>query len=283
MSDDDFQRVATDDGQTFVLRDRGSGPLVVLIHGFPDTPHTWDGIAARLNDAGYRTVAPWLRGYHPDTIVAGRGYDALAIGNDPIRLLDALGEQSGVLVGHDWGASTVYGAANLAPERVRAIVPIAIPHPSLLKMSPKVAWDVRHFAALRLPWAERSTARQDFKYVDTLYRRWSPNWSGPVRDMCVTNVKACFAEPSSLHAALEWYCALSLKPPKVLARPPQVRGLVVGGTADISPPELFVRTAEALPQPSVSFIVEGAGHWPHREGEDQFVDALLAFLRTVEG
>jgi len=50
-------------------------------------------------------------------------------------------------------------------------VPIAIPHPSVLTPSPKVAWDVRHFAALRLPWAERSTARRGFEHVDTLYRR----------------------------------------------------------------------------------------------------------------
>ena len=74
---DGFERVSTDDGQTFVLRERGSGPLVVMFHGFPDTPYGWTTIASAVAAAGYRVVTPWLRGYHPDTLVPGRGYGAL--------------------------------------------------------------------------------------------------------------------------------------------------------------------------------------------------------------
>ena len=90
-------------------------------------------VADSLNQAGYRTIVPYLRGYHPDTLVPGRPYDALHIAEDAIGLLDALGLESAVLVGHDWGATVVYGAAALAPDRVQAIVPIAIPHPRTLK------------------------------------------------------------------------------------------------------------------------------------------------------
>ncbi len=75
-----------------------------------------------LNGAGYRTIVPYLRGYHPDTIVPGRGYTGQEIGDDAIRLLDALGLDSAVLVGHDWGSAVVFGAAAQAPERVRALV-----------------------------------------------------------------------------------------------------------------------------------------------------------------
>ena len=62
--------------QRFVYTDSGEGPLVVLFHGFPDTPQGWADTRDALNDAGYRTVVPYLRGYHPDTIVPGRGYGA---------------------------------------------------------------------------------------------------------------------------------------------------------------------------------------------------------------
>jgi len=142
---DGFERVSTDDGQTFVYSEQGSGSLVVMFHGFPDTPYGWQTIAATVAAAGYRVVTPWLRGYHPETLVEGRGYGAADLASDPIRLLDALGEKSAVLVGHDWGASLVYGAASLAPDRVRAIVPIDIPHPSLLKPSLSALWSIRHF------------------------------------------------------------------------------------------------------------------------------------------
>ncbi len=69
----DWSRRAASSGQRFVFRESGDGPAVVFVHGFPDTPHGWDRIAAAIAAAGYRTIRPWLRGYHPDTLVAGRG------------------------------------------------------------------------------------------------------------------------------------------------------------------------------------------------------------------
>src|SRR5687768_14897683 len=127
-------------GQTFVFRDAGEGPLVVLLHGFPDTPHGWERTVQALADGGYRAVAPWLRGYHSDTFVEGRGYDPLTLAEDPVALLDALGEQSAVIVGHDWGSVISQWTAGVHPERVRAIVPIALPHQSLLPRNLSVAW-----------------------------------------------------------------------------------------------------------------------------------------------
>ena len=90
-------------------------------------------MAQALVEAGYRTIVPYLRGYHPDTFVPGRPYDALTLAEDAVGLLDALSIDSASLVGHDWGATLVYGAAALAPERVDALVAIAIPHPLTLK------------------------------------------------------------------------------------------------------------------------------------------------------
>jgi pimeloyl-ACP methyl ester carboxylesterase len=276
----EWSEVSTN-GQRFVFAETGDGPLVVLLHGFPDTPHCWERIATGLAGAGYRAVRPWLRGYHPDTIVAGRAYDAVTIASDPIAFLDALGEREAILVGHDWGASMVYGAASLHPDRVRAIVPIGIPHPSLLPRDPGTLWGARHFLALKMPWAERSVRRNGFAYLGTLYGRWAPNWSGRERERSLADVKAAFADERSLTGAIAYYRALSPRTPAELERPPSVPGLVVGGTTDILDRELYERTAGLLGAGSDSLIVEGAGHWPHREGEDEFLARLIAFVGEV--
>jgi pimeloyl-ACP methyl ester carboxylesterase len=262
----------------FVYTERGDGPLVVLFHGFPDTPHGWDTIATAVADAGHRVVTPWLRGYHPDTLVEDRGYGLQEISEDALALLDHLGADSAVLVGHDWGASMVYGAASLAPERVTSFCAVGIPHPSLIKPSPSSAWAVRHFLALRMPWAERSVARNDFGYLDELYQRWSPNWSGPERDACLLHAKTAFADRRCLTGALAYYRALSPRTSGQVTRMPDVPGLVVGGEHDVVAGDLFDRTAERLPDGSRALVVAGAGHWPHREDEPAFIRALLEFL-----
>ena len=276
-----WSTITGDDGQGFVFADAGDGPLVVLLHGFPDTPAGWDGIAAGLADAGYRVASPWLRGYHPDTIVAGRPYDLVTIGSDPIAFLDALGEREAILVGHDWGAAMVYGAATFHPDRVQGIVPIAIPHPALLPRDPSALWSARHFLALRTPWAEATVRRGDYAYLERLYRRWSPNWRGAARDRSLAAAKRAFADERSLRGALGYYRALSLRPVREFARAPQTRGLVVAGTTDLEP-SVYEQTAELLGEGSDALIVDGAGHWPHREDEDAFLARLIGFARELD-
>lgn len=283
LLESDFQN-ATLGKQTWRYHDSGEGRPVVLAHGFPDTPHSWEGIAASLNQAGYRTILPYLRGYHPDTVVPGRPYDALHVAEDATGLLDALRLESAVLVGHDWGATLVYGAAALAPERVQGIVPIAIPHPRTLK--PKNALQAlgmlvmaRHFVHFQLPWAEAGARRNDFRYIDTLYRRWAPGWHGPERDAAVARAKEAFATPEVLTGAIDWYRAMGAKVDRRLTAPIQCSGLMVAGGKDfgghLGPYKksqgLFEGGAELLVMPE-------AGHWPHREQESQFTDALLRFL-----
>jgi pimeloyl-ACP methyl ester carboxylesterase len=264
------------DGQTFVFREAGSGPVVLLFHGFPDTPHGWEEIAQAVAATGRRVVWPWLRGYHPATLVPGRGYDAVTLGRDAIALLDALGVDKATIVGHDWGALVTYGAASLHPERVEAIVPVAIPHPSLLPRTPQSLWAARHFFSLRMPWAERMVARNGFSYINMIYHRWAPSWRGADRDACIANVKECFREPSSLTGALDYYRAIKPRPDPQVARPPAVRALIVGGTADLAPAELFTKTAEVMD--GRALILDGTGHWPHRERQDEFIAGLLDFL-----
>lgn len=276
-----WSQATTSDGQTFVYAERGTGPLVVLWHGYPDTPHGWTSTAELLAAEGYRTVTPWLRGYHPQTVQGGRGYGTKDLAMETSRLLDALGEETAIVVGHDWGASLTYGAAAYTPERVRAIVTVAIPHLSLMKPTLGLAWDARHFAELRLPFARRWVQRNDFKYIADEFRRWAPNWNDETRDRTLADVKECFSDPANIDGALAYYRAFNGKTGRIghkIRKP----ALVVGGTADLVPAAAFENSPAKLGAGSYALIVEGAGHWPHREGEQLFQKALLEFLRSVE-
>jgi pimeloyl-ACP methyl ester carboxylesterase len=273
----DFKTAETD-GRRFVFADSGEGPPVVLFHGFPDTPSGWEQAAKALNEAGYRTIVPFLRGYHPDTIVPGRGYGSQEIGEDAIALLDAVGLESAVLVGHDWGAAVVYRAAAIAPGRVRGLCPVAIPHPRMIDRKPGLLWRARHFVTLSLPSGRWLARRDDFRYIDTLMRRWAPSWSGPEREAALAEVKRCFADPIVLDAALGYY--RDAKPggePGTLVMP----AMLTCGSDDLIAPEAFRRSAEMFSGPCEVVVVEGAGHWPHRESAALFHERLLAFLASL--
>jgi pimeloyl-ACP methyl ester carboxylesterase len=265
-----------------VVSAAGDGPDVVLLHGFPDTPHSWADAQAALTGAGWRVTVPWLRGYHRDTITPGRRCDPETIGRDAIALLDAIGAQRAVLVGHDWGALIAYAAATLAPERVRALVGVAIPHPSVIPRTPRMVWAGRHFAALKMPWAAWACRRGDFAYLDELYRRWAPNWAGPEREASLRDAKEVFADAAVFDGALAYYRDLPVLPARLFARLPSVPALVVGGTADIVGPEVFTRTAALFPAPSRALIVDRAGHWAHREDPATVLPGILAFLAQIE-
>ncbi len=257
---------------------------MVLLHGFPDTPHSYAELDGALAAAGWRVTVPWLRGYHPETIVPGRPYDPVTLGRDVLELLDAIEAPSAVVIGHDWGALAAYVAAALEPARVRGLVTIAIPHPSLLRRTPASLFAARHFLALKLPWAARSASRSDFAYLDRLYSRWAPNWSGGAREESLDHVKAALASPETLEGALAYYRALPLgaRAPE-LQHPAPVPGLIVGGTVDLVAAELFSATAALLPAPSRALIVAGAGHWPHREDPGLVVPEILGFLADLSG
>jgi pimeloyl-ACP methyl ester carboxylesterase len=287
LAESEFKNVQRG-GQTWRYADSGEGRAVVLIHGFPDTPHSYEGIARALNDVGYRTILPYLRGYHPVTLVPGRPYDALHLAEDAIGLLDALDLKSAVLVGHDWGATLVWGAAALAPDRVDAIVPIAIPHPRTLK--PKNALQAlgllimaRHFLYFRVPWAEAGTRRGDFRYIDALYRRWAPGWKGPDRDAALARAKEAFSTPEVLTAAIDYYRAIGSKIDRRVLGPIECSGLMVAGGKDfgghLGP---YKKSQGLLGGGAELLVLPEAGHWPHREEESQFTDALIRFLESLD-
>ncbi|NEI74682.1 alpha/beta fold hydrolase [Rhizobium lusitanum] len=117
--------------------DAGSGPLVLLCHGFPETKHAWRHQIEALAQAGYRAVAPDMRGYgKTDAPERSDQYTVLHAVGDLVALLDALGEKTAVIVGHDWGATIAWQAALTRPDRFRAIVALSVPMMGLPPVPP---------------------------------------------------------------------------------------------------------------------------------------------------
>ncbi|BAX92870.1 alpha/beta fold hydrolase [Mycobacterium shigaense] len=262
-------------GLRFAYLEEGSGPLVLMLHGFPDTAHSWDDVRPRIAAAGYRAVSPFMRGYRPSGI-PDRDPDQETLARDPLALIEALGADDAVVIGHDWGASAAYGAAALGPDRVKKLIVLAIPHPGTLKPTLKKLWGVRHFAAYKLPGAPNRFAHNDFAALPAIYRRWSPTWNPDPSEFDA--VRASFADPVSLNAAFGYYRKLSPVPSASLRARITVPTVVFAGLDDpVAEPSDYRRAARMFDNEYLVEEVPG-GHFMHREHPETFAARLLRHL-----
>ncbi len=165
-------------GLDFAYLEEGEGPLVLLLHGFPDTAHSWSHQVPALAAAGYRAVAPYLRGYPPSEIPRNGFYDRATLATDIAALIRALGGgERAHLVGQDWGAAIAYGVLAAFPELVRRAVVMAVPHPAQTAKSMLDAKHVHrsfHWWFFQLPdLPERALAENDFAFIDYLWDYWA--------------------------------------------------------------------------------------------------------------
>ncbi len=266
-------------GVRFACLAEGAGPLVLCFHGFPDTPQTWDRVRPAVAAAGFRVVTPFMRGYAPTSIPADGRYDGDTLGRDVLALIEALREERAILVGHDWGASAVYSAAALQPEKVPLLVTVAIPHPASLRFTPRLLWAGRHFFTLPMRGAEARARADNFAHIDELVQRWSPAWRVPPGE--TDAVKAAFREPGCLDAALGYYRAVRAAGYRVPASQRvkiRVPTVAFGGTDDNVPIEAYDRAARWFTGPYEVVRMPG-GHFMHREHPDRFVAELVRVVR----
>jgi len=199
-------------GLRFGYLEAGQGPLALCLHGFPDHAASFRPLMEALANAGYRAISPFMRGYAPTAPAPGAHYQSAALARDVIGLIDALGAEKATLIGHDWGAFAAYGAALLAPERVDALVAMAVPYgPGLGRamvgdpVQQRRSWYMFFFLA---PFAEAAFAHEDYAMVDRLWRDWSPKWT-PAPEI-LASVKMTLRSPGVASAALEYYRATLL-------------------------------------------------------------------------
>lgn len=122
------QRYVEANGLRLHVTEEGEGPLVVLCHGFPETAHAWRHQLSALAGAGFRVLAPDLRGYgNSESPVDVADFASLDVVGDLVALVDAEGAREAVIVGGDWGATIAWQAAQVRPDRFRAVAALGVP------------------------------------------------------------------------------------------------------------------------------------------------------------
>lgn len=276
---------------TFTAYEMGQGPLVLCMHGFPDTPYTFRHLLPALAQAGFRAIAVTMRGYEPSSQPKGGEYGAAALTHDVIGWMDALGERQAHLIGHDWGASITYAAAALAPDRIRSITAMAVPHPAGF-----ATVGLKDWGQLRRSWymfffqwkgvSDRKVERNDWRFLETLWRRWSPGWATSADDL--SNLKATFAQSGVREAALAYYrAAFNQKAPRyaegaaLFAKPISAPTLGLCGERDgcISADVFEKSMLPALFASEVTIKrIPNAGHFLQLEQPAAVNGEILAFL-----
>jgi len=184
-----------------------NGPLALCLHGFPDTANTWRHLLPRLAQAGFRTVAPFARGYAPTAVPADGRYQTGALAADANALHDALdGDGDAVIIGHDWGAPSAYGAAGHQPDRWSRVVGMAVPPGGALATAfvtdldqVQRSW---YMFLFQHPLAELLLGANDFALVDRLWAQWSPGYDA-AED--IRYAKEALRPPGHLPAAISYY------------------------------------------------------------------------------
>lgn len=264
----------------------GSGPLVLLLHGYPDTARGWLPVMRQLADGGYRAVAPNLPGYVPSGPSPTGDYSAAANAETMLALVEHLGADRFFLCGLDWGYFIAFAMAHLDPNTVAKLA-AGHAHPKNVGFTDvRVTWHARHAVMHQIPALARAvTTRNSFAYIDKLYRRWSPTWK--ITEAETADAKATLSQPGVLDNALRYYgaqLAAEILPSgkrtrELLRQRTRVPTLLFRGPHDPMTVDKWFRESPALfPDGCTIVDVDGTGHFPHREAPDAFARMLLDFF-----
>ena len=277
----DLFEFKSSDALTLRYTRKGSGPIVVALHGFPDTFRTWDELASGLVAEGYTFVALAMRGYAPSDVSGAGIYSVDRLARDVAELLDHLQCEKATVIGHDWGASTAYAFAALYPQRASRIVTFAIAPLAVAPSGWSERWARPHnvylgFGALSDWWFRRG----NFREIERLYRLWSPNWNIPASHL--TRVRDALRPPERSRAAIEYYrLGKTAQSANHVAAPTRIPVLIVYGQDEPNIRKAaFRRALTAVGEGSRLVEITGAGHWPHLEAPEQSLAEVSEFLSS---
>jgi pimeloyl-ACP methyl ester carboxylesterase len=276
----DWLRVRVN-GVTLRVLDEGSGPPVLLLHGFPDSAQLWRGVRPGLRDAGYRLIVPDLRGFgasdKPGDVAA---YTLARVLDDLTELLDTMGARHPAVVGHDWGAAVAWALAARCPERVDRLAALSVGHPGGFFTAGieqrRRSWYVLLFQHEGV--AEEALRADDWRLLRELLHD-SPDLGRYVAEL---------SRPHALEAGLAWYRA-NITPESFGRRMPltlpsvtcPVLGIWSTGDPYLTEEQMAASAAYCCGPWRYERIV-GAGHWIPLDAPDRLTALLVEFLSAAD-
>jgi pimeloyl-ACP methyl ester carboxylesterase len=316
--DQAIERTVGVNGVDLRVFEQGEGPPVILAHGFPELAYSWRHQLPALADAGFRAVAPDQRGYGGSTRPeAVEDYDILHLTDDLIGILDDLGEEKAVFVGHDWGSMVVWQLSLLHPDRVAGVVGMSVPFlprgpmPPVQLMRQAFADNFFYIVYFQEPGVADADLARD---PGTTMRRMLAGLSSDPGEQGLSGLAAPsgagfvdrLPEPKELPAwltqeeldhytaeftrtgftgGINWYRNFDRNwelTPQLAGAKVTVPSLFIGGTLDpvlvMSPPGIM--EGHVLDHRG-NVLVEGAGHWVQQEKPGEVNEALVSFVRAV--
>ncbi|WP_253738508.1 alpha/beta fold hydrolase [Halohasta salina] len=259
-----------------------SGPLVVLLHGFPECWYGWHRQLGPLANAGYRVVAVDQRGYNLSEKPSGvASYHLRELAADIVGLIDAMDRETAAVAGHDWGAAVAWWLGLEYPDRLSRLAVVNVPHPTVFEDTLRTDWSQRlksaYFLWFQLPVVpELATELGDW----WLGRRALESTSRPGAFSAtdLDRYRRAWSEPGAMTGMLNWYRAAARYRPQPVRRRVSTPTLVLWGAQDQFLNAAMARESLQYCDDGELELVDEATHWLLHEEPGLVVEALLEFL-----
>jgi epoxide hydrolase 4 len=264
---------------------QGEGPLIVLLHGFPEFWYSWRHQIPFLAERGYTVVAPDLRGYN-DTDKPRKGYDVLTLIRDIEGLIKGLGQQKAIVVGHDWGGVLAWAFAINYPEMTERLIVMNAPHPAAMMREMRTLKQLRkswYIFAVQIPWLPEYILRRNHaNEIGRMLRGAAVQKSAFPREETAKYQQA-MSKPGAIKAALSYYrqpfrhLPFSYRSHSVRISVPT---LLIWGEQDIALGIELTTGLERWVDDIEIKRIPDSGHWVQQEQPAKVNQYMLEFLQT---